>query len=70
MKFDIDKINIIRITQGLSITKLAEKSGLSKATVSRILGKKTSARPNNIGKIAKALGVKLDQISDVEELKK
>ncbi|MNN27442.1 helix-turn-helix protein [compost metagenome] len=67
MKFDINKINIIRITQGLSITQLAEKSQLSKATISRILGEKTNARANNIGKIAKALDVGIEQITVSDE---
>lgn len=62
MKINIEKLNWLRIEQGLSITKLAKKADISKATISRLLKNKVNARLDTIGKIAKALNV------DVKEL--
>lgn len=44
------------------MTKLAEREKISKTTISRILNKEVTARPDTIGKIAKVLNV------DVKEL--
>ncbi|MCH3965470.1 MAG: helix-turn-helix domain-containing protein [Clostridium sp.] len=64
MESNVKKINLIRIKQGMSVTELAEKSKLAKATVSRILNNKACARPDTIGKLAKALNVDVEQIVD------
>lgn len=60
------KINLIRIKQGISVTELAKKSKLAKATVSRILNNKVSARPDTIGKIAQALNVDVENFIDIK----
>lgn len=57
MKLNIERLNCLRIEQCLSITKLAEKAIISKATISRILNNQVTARPDTIGKIANALNV-------------
>lgn len=66
MKADIKKINLLRIRQGMSITELAKKSKLAKATVSRILSNKVCARPDTIGKLAKSLNVDVEQLVDIK----
>lgn len=62
MVINTDKINWIRIEQGLSMSKLAEKSVMSKATVSRLLKNKTHTRPDTVGRIAKALNVPVKEL--------
>lgn len=57
MNVNIRKLDWIRIEQGLSITKLAKKAEMSKATISRLLKNEVNARPDTIGKIAMALQV-------------
>lgn len=57
MEVNIEKINWIRIEKGLTITKLAEKAGMSKATISRILKGGVTPRPDTVGKIAIAFNI-------------
>ncbi|MBV4429040.1 helix-turn-helix domain-containing protein [Clostridium tyrobutyricum] len=64
MRYNVKDINLIRIKKGMSVTELAKKSKLAKATVSRILNNKVSARPDTIGKLTKALNVDVEQIID------
>jgi transcriptional regulator with XRE-family HTH domain len=66
MKSDVKKINLLRIKKGMSITELAQKSELAKATVSRVLSNKSCARLDTIGKLAKALNVEVEQIIDIK----
>lgn len=62
IKADIERINWLRIEQGMSITQLAKKSKISKATISRLLKNKITARPDTIGKIAIALNVPVKEL--------
>lgn len=64
MNINFNKINYLRIKEGLSITELHNKSKVSIPTISRLLKGGTSTRPENIGKIAKALNVDVEQIID------
>lgn len=57
MKINSDKINWLRIEQGLSLTSLCKKSNVSMSTISRLLESKCETRLDTIGKIAKALSV-------------
>lgn len=66
MKSYVKKINLLRIKKGMSITELAQKSKLAKATVSRVLSNKSDARLDTIGKLAKALNVEVEQIIDIK----
>jgi transcriptional regulator with XRE-family HTH domain len=62
LKVNIEKLNWIRIEQGLSITALAEKAKMSKATVSKVLRNDVEARPYTIGKIAIALEISAKEL--------
>ncbi len=62
MKYSKEKINWLRIESGLSLSKLAKKAEISKATISRILNNEVEARPDTIGKIAKALDVEVKEL--------
>lgn len=57
VKLNIEEIKWLMIEQGFSLTKLAKKSYVSKATISRMLNDISEPRPDTIGKIAKVLGV-------------
>lgn len=45
---------------------LAEKSGLSETTISRIKRGAQNAKPETIGKIAQALGVDVDELLETK----
>ncbi len=62
LKVNTEKINWLRIEQGLSITKLAEKSKTSKATISKLFKGEVEVRPDTVGKIAKALNVPVREL--------
>lgn len=62
MNINIEKIDWIRIERGLSITQLAKRAEMSKATISRLLRKEGNARTYTIGKIALALEVSVHEL--------
>ncbi len=53
-----------RNRKGMSEEELAEKSGVSKSTIQRIEAGKTSPSINKLGKIAEALGLKVEDLFD------
>lgn len=57
MKIDIKKFEIALAKSCMSITELAEASGVDDVTLSRMRNKKQEPRPRTIGKIAKILQV-------------
>ncbi len=57
MKINTQKVNLLRINKGLTLTQLSKLSNLSKTTMTRILKPDYSVRPDTIGKIARVLGV-------------
>lgn len=60
------KIKRVRYNQGLSQEKLAEESGLSLRTIQRIENEKSIPTGNSLKKIAKALNITVDELSDWE----
>ncbi len=56
------KIQIIRKDKGLSLDELAERSGLAKATLSKIENGKTSGTMKTHLKIAQGLGISLGEL--------
>lgn len=62
MNINIEKINWIRIERGLSITQLAKKAKISKATISRLFKNSGNTRPDTIGKIAIALRIPVQEL--------
>lgn len=55
------KFNIILAESGLTMGELAERAGLSRQRVHMIINSK-KVTPQAVGKIAKALGVKVTEI--------
>lgn len=63
MPIDITKINNIIIKKGLSYSDLAEKSGISRTQISRIINSKnTRCRTKTISKLIKALDIDYEDI--------
>jgi len=54
--YDIDKLMMERVRQGMSLRELAAKADLDIKTVMRIEQHKTRPRPQSLGRIANALG--------------
>ena len=57
-----DKVLVAMSNKVMSITQLHHVSGVGKNTISRILNNRTKPRPTTAGKLAKALGVKVEDL--------
>lgn len=66
MKIDKMKIDVAMANKGYSAKELSEKSGVSQITIARLKRGVQKARPETIGKIAKALTVSVEQLIDLE----
>lgn len=53
MKLDLNKLNLIQARACLSTNDLSDKTGLARATISRVLNGKVKATPKTIGLIAR-----------------
>lgn len=63
MPIDITKINNILIKKGFSYSDLAEKSGISRTQISRIINSKNPrCRTKTISKLIKALDINYEDI--------
>lgn len=60
LKVDITKITLERANQGVSAYELSKKAGVSKNVVSNMERGSVTPRLDTLGKIAKALGKKLE----------
>ncbi|EKQ56204.1 MULTISPECIES: helix-turn-helix transcriptional regulator [unclassified Clostridium] len=68
MNVDVNKIKIAQANECLSVNELVEKTGLGRATVSKIInGGCTTPSLKSIGLIAKALNVDVKDILLDEE---
>lgn len=56
------KVELIMADNCISYDDLAKKSGLSRFTIQKMLAGKVDTRPATVGKIAKALGVKANEL--------
>ena len=61
MKINALKILLLLAEQQMTKTDLAGRSGVSRQNISTILGRGTCA-PQTAGKLAKGLGVKMEEI--------
>lgn len=61
------KIRIAQARACISLNDLVEKTGLSRATVSKTINGKISPTPKTIGLLAKALNVDITEIINSEE---
>ncbi|MBH0173631.1 helix-turn-helix domain-containing protein [Fictibacillus sp. 23RED33] len=60
------QIKRLRLTQGLSLTKLANRAGISKGYLSSIESHKANPSAHMIQKIAKALEVPVEQLLNTQ----
>lgn len=66
MKIKVDKMLISMAASGLTINELADRSGVSRNTISAIKAGKANCRPDKVGAIAKALGVDVAELIETE----
>ncbi len=68
IQIDVEKLMLERANQGLTAGELAEKAGLGRQTVSRIEKGEAEPRLQTVGKIAKALGRRVEDFKKEEGL--
>lgn len=66
MKIDKMKIDVAMANRGYSAKELSERCGVSQITIARLKKGIQEARPETIGKIAKALKVPVENLIDME----
>lgn len=64
MKIDLEKLRKQIAKNKMTCTTLASKAGITKAALSRLMNKKTSPRPDTIGKLAEALNCEIEDITE------
>lgn len=65
MKINTHKINVLLANKGLTQTALAEQTGISRQSICTIL-KRGTCYPVSAGKIARALGVDVEELLEVK----
>ncbi len=65
MKIDKMKIDVAMANKGYSAKELSEKCGVSQITIARLKRGVQKARPETVGKIAKALNVDVTEIIEM-----
>lgn len=66
MKIDKMKVDIAMANKGFSAKELSEKCGISQITITRLKKGVQKARPETVGKIAKALDVQVENLIDLD----
>lgn len=67
MNINLKKLKIAQAKACLSIDEIVKKTGLGRATVSKIFNGKISATPKTVGLLAKALNVDVEEIVIIEK---
>lgn len=62
MKLSVKKLNLLLANRVMSIEKLSKESEVSKVTLSRMKAGAQEPRPQTLGKIARALGCKVEDL--------
>lgn len=62
MKLNLKKLKILQAKACLSVNELAEKSGLKRSTVSKIINGVTTPSIKSVGLLARALNVDVTEI--------
>ncbi|NBJ16644.1 MAG: helix-turn-helix transcriptional regulator [Dehalobacter sp. 4CP] len=65
MKLSIPKMQLAMANSCMSMGELAVKSGVTETSIRRIKNCQMQPRPKTIGKIAKALNIKVEDLIDV-----
>lgn len=61
-KLNLKALNLEMIKKGYSINQLSKKSGLGKATISRLMRNQVISRPSTIYKIANTLDIDVEAL--------
>jgi len=67
MKINKNRLNLAMANACMSINDLAEKSEISRISIGRFISGKTEPKPVTVGKLAKALNVKVEYLIEGEE---
>lgn len=62
MLINVEKFNLLLANKCLSVTEFAQLSGVNEVTLSRIRNGTQKARPQTIGKIARALETNVESL--------
>ena len=66
MTINDNKFNIVLANSGLTIKEVAERAEMSRTRLNMILNQKR-VTPQAVGRVARALGVRTEEIIDMEE---
>jgi transcriptional regulator with XRE-family HTH domain len=66
MEVDVQRLKTLRRLRALSQEELAEESGVGRATISRIERGETGAHGRTLRRLAKALGVGVEELVRIE----
>lgn len=64
MKINVSKLNLEMAKACMSTNDLADKSQVSRTSIGKFIGGKSEPRPVTVGKIAKAIGCKVEDLLD------
>lgn len=62
MKLSVKKLNLLLANKVMPIEELSKESGVSRVTIARMRAGIQEPRPQTLGKIARALGVKVEDL--------
>ena len=68
MKFNNNRLKLAMANSCLSMGELASKSGINEVSIRRIINYSITPRPKTIGKIAKALDVRVEDLIDMGDI--
>ena len=66
MSINVEKLKSLIFNNGFTYTELSQASGVSRGSISRIINNDFKGRPSTIGKIAKVLNVKVEDLLQEE----
>ncbi len=66
MKVNSSKLELAMANACMTINELSKKSNVSRVALTRFISGKCNPKPATIGKIAKALGVTVQELIDTE----
>lgn len=62
MRIDAKKYNLLLANEAMSVKELADLSGINEVTLCRVKNGLQAARPQTLGKIAKALNCRVEDL--------
>lgn len=62
VKLNLNTLKLAVTKSGYSVNEIAERTGLARQTISRLLNNEKAVRPSTAGKLAKALEIEVESI--------